>query len=461
MFSHSIIESEKVEQFSLEEVDYILGETNASRLHEKILEKFMELSGAHQGAFIRLHRNELVEALCSKGDVVEVLDPENYEYNFPTRIVQYIQKTDWLSIDNIDKDDVFSVYAFCRAFSIRSVVAFPFYKQDVQLGFLLLGSKNEGFFDDLEETIKKYIPFATLALLNAYRFTLQKESLLHHHEEVKAQNDQIEFQNKVLEEQAKDLCDSLEYASRIQKTLLTEPAQLNRHFQDSFIIYQPKHIISGDFYWWDIRGSKAAIVAADCTGHGIPGAMLSFLGINILNQLAGEMPISDAAQLLNLLNFRLVCTLQPDDASHKILDGMDVAVCVVDFEKLTLSFSGAYNSVQIRRGNQLFELKGDRRPVAGQPMTEDDEVLYRTFTSQQFQLQKGDQVFVYSDGYADQFGYQDERIKKMGEKKLKELLQNSKDEKLADLKNRLMDFYHEWKQDQPQTDDLLLIGFEV
>ena len=241
--------------------------------------------------------------------------------------------------------------------------------------------------------------FITAALI--YLAVLQFWVLLRtrkHLRELKAAYDEIEFQREELQLRNKDLTDSLTYARRIQEALLPAEHHIRKILQHYFIYYRPKHIVSGDFYWISERDDKYFIAAADCTGHGVPGALMSMIGLELLNKIINETKVNVSDQILLTLNDELEAAFfKEEDGRALIKDGIEMSICVIDRKTMEMEFSGAFLPVYIVRDDKLIEIKGDKQNV-GQ--------LFNavSFNRSSYKLQKGDILYLFSDGYADQFG---------------------------------------------------------
>jgi len=270
----------------------------------------------------------------------------------------------------------------------------------------------------------------------------------------------INKQKHLVEEKQKEIIDSINYSKRIQNSFIPSPSEFNDAFPLSFVIYQPKDIVSGDFYWIldakahpTIKQNIKAIAVADCTGHGVPGAMLSMLGSSILNQSILERSVQNPADILNYLNSELKKNLRSKN-NEIIRDGMDISCCVIQSDTLVMQFSGANNPCWILRDGKITELKADKQAVTAS--IDDDSKL---FTYKEFQLQKNDTLFLFTDGFADQFG--GPRGKKLMYSRLEKLLISSSAMQPEQQKLFLMKEFEEWKGSLDQVDDVCLIGIRI
>ncbi len=271
--------------------------------------------------------------------------------------------------------------------------------------------------------------------------------------QVKERTSEIEEQKKLIEEKNKDITDSINYAKRIQEAILPEQAHLEKLFADSFILFKPKDIVSGDFYWFTELENKKIIVAADCTGHGVPGALMSMIGANILSKLILEKGITQPAHILNELNEEVRTALKQRETASETRDGMDISIlCITGNE---VQYAGAHRPLYIIRNesNELTELKADKFSIGG---IQEEK---RTFTNHMLTLQKNDLVYLSSDGYADQFG--GESGKKLMTKNFKEMLITMRAEPMREQKKTLENSIESWKGIREQVDDILVIGIRI
>jgi serine phosphatase RsbU (regulator of sigma subunit) len=275
------------------------------------------------------------------------------------------------------------------------------------------------------------------------------------------QKTQIEMKNSELkkayteiEEKNKDITDSIKYALRIQNAILP-PEQMVKHaLPDSFILYKPKDIISGDFFWVEQWGNQVLFAAVDCTGHGVPGALMSIVGYNLLNQALHEHGLSKPNLILNSLNKGLSSTLRQKEDESSVKDGMDIALCSWDKQKNKLEFAAAYNSLWLIRNGTLTEYKGDKFPVGaflGEQL--------KNFSCHTIELQQGDNIYIFSDGYADQFG--GPKGKKFKYKQMEEELLAIQDQSMTDQCIHLERKFISWKGELGQVDDILVMGVRI
>lgn len=265
---------------------------------------------------------------------------------------------------------------------------------------------------------------------------------------------QITEQKNALARQNKDIGDSINYAKRIQSSILPPESILEDAFEDSFILLKPKDVVSGDFYWFDNFDGKVIVAAADATGHGVPGAFMSMIGSTLLKELVSNPNVSSPHLFLSLLDDRINTNLNQKGRVEDSKDGMDLAVCEFDMENLQLRYSGAYRPAWIMRDGELIELKGTRASIGG-GITDKQKVFQLHF----LQLKKGDSIYLFSDGFPDQFGgLKGKKLKSKG--LLKVLLRVSK-LSMKQQKIELDTFIEEWRGENDQIDDILIMGIKI
>lgn len=257
--------------------------------------------------------------------------------------------------------------------------------------------------------------------------------------------------DKVIKEQNDDITASINYARRIQFNLLPQKKYFNQFFEESFIYYKPKDIVSGDFFWVQEVDNKIIVICSDCTGHGVPGAFMTLLGFNLLNQIVAKNQVTDPGEILNNLNDALIEVL-PRDGKDKINDGMETSVVVFekDSKEVKYSLAGAKFTIITKEGLQI--IKGNNKHIG------DENDLYGEFETSSLILERDDAIYLYSDGYFDQFG--GERGKKLSSKRFNALLTEIKDQALRTQREKVKDFLMNWKDGTPQTDDITVIGLK-
>lgn len=282
----------------------------------------------------------------------------------------------------------------------------------------------------------------------------QKKVIENQKHEVESQKNQIEHQHHQLEETHKEISDSIKYAKRLQTAILPELEDLNRELKKGFVLFEPKDVVSGDFYWMQKLSNGVLFAAADCTGHGVPGAMVSVVCSNALNRAVKEFNCTEPAQILDKTRELVIETFE--GSSSEIKDGMDIALCKLIYhqEGADLIFAGANNPLWILRSGaqEMEEIKGSKQPI-GKYETDHPFIQHTT------KLSFGDSIYIFSDGYADQFG--GEKGKKFKYKTLKDCLIQYQTLPMDDQKEKLAEIFNAWRGDFEQVDDVTLIGVQV
>jgi tetratricopeptide (TPR) repeat protein len=272
-------------------------------------------------------------------------------------------------------------------------------------------------------------------------------------------NEIIARQKLEVEEKNKDITDSINYAKRIQDAILPEHEMRKKMFPDSFLLFKPKDIVSGDFYWMSEKNGKKILAVADCTGHGVPGAFMSMIGNAFLNEIVNERGITRPSEILDQLREMIISSLKQGEGENK--DGMDIVLVAFDTALKTLEFAGANNPLWIIRKDAadpslkpvLLEIKGDKQPVGfhkGESLS---------FTNHTVNLHASDFIYLFSDGFADQFG--GPKGKKFKYKQLSELLQGHYTQSCEEQQKTLSNTLTNWKGNLEQVDDILLIGIRI
>jgi len=282
----------------------------------------------------------------------------------------------------------------------------------------------------------------------------QKEKLeiqvIERTKEISKQKEVIEKQKQIVEEKNKDIVDSITYAKRLQDAILP-PLSLIKHFlPESFVLYKPKDIVAGDFYWMEHAEDTILIAAADCTGHGVPGALVSVVCSNALNRAVKEFQLTDPGSILDKVRELVLETFEKSESN--VQDGMDISLCFINTKTIEAQWSGAYNSLWYIRNGELKELAADKQPIG-----KSDKPV--PFNTHKLTLQKGDILYLFTDGYADQFG--GPKGKKFKYKQLHKLLLANANKQLEEQKDILESTLEKWKGQLEQVDDILVIGIKV
>lgn len=292
------------------------------------------------------------------------------------------------------------------------------------------------------------ISIILLFILSQTRILVKTRKLLREKEQAYAL---IELQKVELEMRDKNITDSLIYAQRIQEALLPSESYFRNHFADSFILFKPKNIVSGDFYWIGEKGDKIFIVAADCTGHGVPGALMSMIGLEIVEKTINEDNIEIPSKILAVMNKGLEKTFSREKNIGTIIrDGMDIGLCVIDRIRKRVQYAGAFFPLYLIRNGSLVEILADKIIIGMNP----DGLPY---TDHEIDLMEDDIFYIFSDGYVDQFGGTEN--KKFMYRRFRYLLLTIHNFPVNDQKTILDDNMKTWMGTNEQVDDIMVIGF--
>ena len=279
---------------------------------------------------------------------------------------------------------------------------------------------------------------------------------------IQKQKVEVEAQKEIIEIKNKDVMDSIHYARYIQGSMLPSVKTMNRLFKDNFVLYKPKDVVAGDFYWTEVIDNKPVLAVCDCTGHGVPGAMVSIVACNALNRAVKEFKLSDPALILDKVNELMQETFSKSD--YEVTDGMDGALCILDYDAMKLYIAAANNPVWIvsppaiktslwEEPWQLSQISADKRPIGKFK----EEVV--PFERKTVSIEKGEMIYLFSDGYADQFG--GEKGKKFKYKQLQEILVSIAKLPLSEQHALLNKTIESWQGQLDQVDDILIVGIRV
>ena len=268
------------------------------------------------------------------------------------------------------------------------------------------------------------------------------------------QNTEINAQKGIIEDKNKNIIDSIRYARRIHQSFLPTKEMMSELLPNSFVFFQPKDIVSGDFYWLDEKDGKIFFAVVDCTGHGVPGALMSVVGYNHLNSALNMNGLVKPSEILDSLNEDVNNTMSQKKNTMAIRDGMDITLISLDLKTLKLEFSGANNPIYIIRNGKIIKTKGDKQPIGSYAGTETF-----SFSNHEIQLIKGDQIYMFTDGYIDQFG--GPKGKKLKSKKFRWILVEGCSQPMIAQKDNVHNKFRAWQGPQEQVDDILLAGIKV
>lgn len=284
--------------------------------------------------------------------------------------------------------------------------------------------------------------------------TKQKQEIQEQKDEIEAQRDFVTKQRDQIAQQNTIITDSIAYAKRIQTALFPQPKYMEKILNEHFIFMNPKNIVSGDFYWTTEKDNKLIVAVSDCTGHGVPGAFMSMLGIAFLSEIVSNCRNLNPGEILDQLRESIIESLHQEYGIRGSKDGMDMALCIIDKDSLEMKYAGAYNSVYIIRNGELNELKADKMPIGIHAVK-----VEKGFETKTFNLEKGDMLYLFSDGYVDQFGGKEGQ--KFKQKAFKELVLSIADQEMDAQKLQLEQTMNKWRGDYSQLDDMMIMGIRI
>jgi serine phosphatase RsbU (regulator of sigma subunit) len=287
--------------------------------------------------------------------------------------------------------------------------------------------------------------------------TLRTKELREEKEKVEVINKEVISQKTIIEHKNVEITDSIKYAKNIQEALLPSLSDIDQAYKNVFILYMPKDIVSGDFYWFARRNGMKYLAAVDCTGHGVPGAFMSIVGNTLLNEIVNDKQIVDPGDILLELHKGVKEALNQSNQEFERRDGMDIALCAFEENGNVLHYSGANRPLWIfRKSNPAHPeiIKPTKYPIGGVEFEE-----HRVYQSHTIQVEPGDSVYMFSDGYADQFG--GPKGKKFMLANLQRTIESIIHLSISEQKQRLYNAFVEWKKDNEQVDDVLVIGLRV
>ena len=331
---------------------------------------------------------------------------------------------------------------------LESVICLPLTIKEKLVGVISVQSPRKNAYTKKHlEILQTLASSIAIALDNARLYNKMED-------EINERTKEIEKQKEALEDKNLKITDSINYALRIQQAILPSQQMLSSILPDSFVLFQPKDIVSGDFYWAHaIDQHQILFAAVDCTGHGVPGAFMSIMGYNLLEQIVKEQQIHEPASILNELSKSVIRSLKQTAQLGSIKEGMDIALCKINYNTFELEYAGAHNPLTIVRNNQLIETKADTKAI-GISLTNAS-----SFTNHKIQLEKGDCIYIFSDGYADQKG--GAYNQKFFYNPFKQLLIDINTKTIKDQEKELNTIINTWKGEKEQIDDILVIGIRV
>jgi serine phosphatase RsbU (regulator of sigma subunit) len=250
------------------------------------------------------------------------------------------------------------------------------------------------------------------------------------------------------------ITESINYAKRIQEAILPDINYIRQYLPNSFMIYKPRDVVSGDFPWFFENGDNIYIAAVDCTGHGVPGALISFIGFFLLNNIVNMKEEASPSEILDILDVEVTRTLKQDDSDSSTRDGMDIALCKLNPKKRQIEYAAAHRPLYYLNQGDLYEIKGNKFPIGGAQYQN-----HMKFTNTIINYQEGDSIYMFSDGLPDQFG--GPKNKKFSPRKIRDVIIKSAPLGLSNVQQKLDEEFEQWKGSIKQTDDVLFIGIKM
>lgn len=424
---------------------YGLNNKTLLSIYEEQIKAYL-LQGDTIKAFKQLYKYRNLNDTLSKRESQSRIDRLQVQFNVAQKEkdIALLTAEKSLNVAKIKRKNILQVfYLVTIGLSAISLITLYFHLKTKQRANLLLTQKNNEILHQKEE-------------IEAQRDEIEAQK-----EEIETQRDDIEVQRGIainqrdeITRQKKHITDSINYAKHIQTALLPNDVEVKEVIRDSFIFFNPLDIVSGDFYWVSKKNNQSIVVSADCTGHGVPGALMSVMGINFLTSIVEEMGITDPGQILTLMNDKVIDALSHADGCMQDKDGMDISLCSIDFDNLTIHYSCARNKILIWRKGEIIQLEADKFSIGKSPFV--NRMKYQTFS---YPIEKNDMIYLMTDGYIDQFGGPDKtkylatRFKNF----IKQIGSLQPDQQLQLLEQNISN----WMGNHLQIDDMLIVGIRV
>lgn len=450
------------------------GEIVMDKLLEKLMHFLIENAGAQRGVLIlKEHDDYVIEAECRIEQDHEIISQPSVAMDdyggLSVMIVRYVTRTkEWVLLDDVNSDPRFITDSYLQQAQVKSVLCLPLLDKGKISGVLYLENNiaNNAFTPNRVEILQILSAEIAISLENArlYRQLAQhsysleamvKErttDLVAVNEALQKKNAEIQQVTKIIEEKSNDITKSILYAQKIQVAMLPQAEKIAEVLPDYFILFKPKEIVSGDFYWCNTINKKIFLIVGDCTGHGVPGAFLSMIAHMLLNKIILEKRIFNPALILAVLHEEIKTALKQQGKTRQANDGMDIAICQLDLDAQLILYAGARRPLYLVKAsnNELIKLAGDRKSIGGRQKEE-----FRRFTDHALTFSYGDMLYLTSDGLADQH---DSHNQKLSSLQLETILQTIADKTMEDQKQSLNQALTRHQGDENQRDDILLFG---
>jgi histidine kinase len=437
------------------------GEVQLKGLLEKMMRILIENAGAKKSVLIEnTGASLLIQAEGTTYGISGILQelPVEGSDKVPLSVINYVAHSkETLVFDNISRDPNYSADSYIQKNQSKSVVCFPILsKGELSAIIYLENNLVEGAFTPARlEILNMLSAQIAISVENTHLYEQLEEKVRQRTVALQRANAELERNHKELEESHRKINDSVNYASKIQHAVLPARESFEKLFPRSFIVYRPCSVVSGDFYWIKQIGHKIIVTAADCTGHGIPGALVSMLGMAFLNEIVPQLIAQsrlNADNILNELRRQVKIALQQKGKLSEQKDGMDIVLCIIDPVEKQLQYAGAYNPLYLIKDDQLTEVKGDRMPVG----------IYRKerpFTLHEMSFEGGEMIYLCTDGFIHQNC--PDGSETFTRKRFKQLLLEINRETVSRQEVLLMERFEEWRGNLPQRDDILILGIRL
>ena len=437
---------------------------NTAPLAEKVLALSLDNTNSDYGVIILFGdsgQNQVIIQAERNGQQINFhqLNPKDNQMIFPVSLVEHVMQSEVPYIsDRFTKEtnfvnDVYVVEAKSKKKNIKSVYCSLIEKNKHKIGLLYLenNTRNGAFSGLKQEYLSVLMKQSGISLDNAHLY----ENLEHR---VSERTHELNEQKILIEQKNADITDSIRYAQRIQSAILPDPNILYHHFPESFILYLPKDIVSGDFYWIAEVNEDLFVAVVDCTGHGVPGAFMSVLGNSLLNDAILQNRITETDVILNKLHHGIVSNLDRSHQGALLQDGMDMSLIKINKKTKTIQYSGANRPLLYILNDQITEIEPDKLSI-GYSIIQNTPANEKHFTKTEFTYEVGASLIQYSDGVTDQFGGDNNR--KFSNKSFLALVESLWKESPVDQRDAIAQVIRDWQGNRIQTDDILVIGIKL
>ena len=442
----------------------LIGEMRLDKLIFKVLRIALENSHAEEAVLLLPHPEapEEIQVVCQiRADMYEAPPLQQtparaFEGLFWPLVQHSIQARENIILSDVQVDPFWSRHPDLLRIPLRMVIALPLIYQGRFIGLVYLKHSTQtiSLLPSEIEFLKLFTAPAAIALQNAQLYNQMEALVQKRTEEVFRQKEALERQALLLQQQNEDIMASLRYAQRVQRAIFPPWNEIFQFFPDSFLFYQPREIVGGDFYWFAHRLSKVIVAAGDCTGHGIPGAFMTIIANTLLRQIVEMEGVFKPSEILYLLNLRMRAALHHEDAQYqRFQEGMEIGLIQIDVKRHKLLYAGARRPLFWVHGGKGQEVPGDRLTIGSPWEGEAPE-----FTLHSLEVAPGDMLYLFSDGYSDQLSPENKRYQ---HRRLLELLESIASHPASQQRLLIEAELARWMGNARQTDDILIIGLRV